>query len=77
MKKKDFLISLEDILELDEGSLKGTEPLDSFEEWDSLAVISFISLVDEMFDEIIDGDLLLDAKTVQDLLDLVSNHIEG
>lgn len=76
MKKNEFLLEIDELLELDEGTLKGEEVLSDFEEWDSLAVISFIALADEKFDFIINGNELIEAKKVADLLNLVAEHIE-
>ena len=47
MDRKEFLLALDEMLELDPGTLTGDETLESLEAWDSLAVISFIALVDE------------------------------
>ena len=46
MKKAQFLLALDELLELKPGTLKGSEKLSSFDNWDSLAVISLIALVD-------------------------------
>lgn len=68
MDRKDFLLALDEMLELDEGTLTGDEELDSLDGWDSLAVISFIALVDEKLGIVVEGEKLAKAKTVADLL---------
>lgn len=70
MNAKDFLLALDELLELDPGTLKGSETLESLDTWDSLAVISFIALVDEKLGRVIEGQRLAKAKTVADLLDV-------
>lgn len=70
MTRAEFLAALEEMLELDTGSLSPDTALDSLESWDSLAVISFIALVDEHFDHVVAGEDLAKAKTVGDLLAL-------
>lgn len=70
MDTKDFLLALDEMLELDSGTLTGTEELGSLENWDSLAVISFIALVDEKIGLVVEGEKLAKAKTVGDLLAL-------
>lgn len=70
MDTKDFLLALDEMLELDPGTLTGTEALDELENWDSLAVISFIALVDEKLGTVVAGEKLAKAKTVADLLAL-------
>ncbi|MCG5238492.1 phosphopantetheine-binding protein [Azospirillum doebereinerae] len=70
MDRKDFLLALDDVLELDPGTLTGAETLESLDSWDSLAVISFIALVDETMNVVVEGEKLAQAKTVDDLLAL-------
>ncbi|HZH27279.1 MAG TPA: phosphopantetheine-binding protein [Azospirillaceae bacterium] len=75
MTKTEFLAALDELLELDPGTLTGTEQLDDLDNWDSLAVVSFIALVDERLGLVVAGDALSKAKTVADLLALVDGKI--
>ncbi|MEA1653149.1 acyl carrier protein [Nitrospirillum sp. BR 11164] len=75
MNRNEFLAALDEMLELDPGTLTGGETLDGIDSWDSLAVISFIALVDEKFNIVVAGEDLAKAKTVDDLLALVSDHV--
>jgi acyl carrier protein len=77
MKTAEFLALLDDMLELDPGTLTGSEQLSDIPEWDSLAVISFIALVDEQFNTILEGEKLAEAKSVRDLIALLGAHIAG
>lgn len=70
MDRKDFLLALDEMLEFDPGTLTGDEVLETLENWDSLAVISFIALVDEKLGVVLEGEKLAKAKTVSDLLAL-------
>lgn len=70
MNSADFLRELDEMLELDAGTLTGAEKLVDLEGWDSLAVISFIALVDEKLGIVVEGEKLARAKTVADLLDI-------
>ncbi|MBP2230502.1 acyl carrier protein [Azospirillum agricola] len=70
MDRKEFLLALDETLELEPGTLTGDETLESLEAWDSLAVISFIALVDERLNIVVEGEKLARAKTVSDLLAL-------
>ncbi len=70
MNTTDFLLALDEMLELDPGTLTGGEALEDLENWDSLAVISFIALVDEKLGLVVEGEKLVKAKTVADLLSL-------
>jgi acyl carrier protein len=77
MKTSDFLKLLDDALDLPQGTLTGTEQLSDIPEWDSLAVISFIALVDEQFNVILEGEKLAEAKSVADLLALLQGQLEA
>lgn len=70
MDPKALISKIEELLELDPGTLSTDTELTSLPSWDSLAVIGYIALVDEEFSIIVDNDKLAAAKTVQDLLDL-------
>ena len=75
MQAEAFLREIELALELPAGSLTGTERLEDIPEWDSLAVISFIALVDEKLGLAVDGEALANAVTVGDLLALVQEKL--
>jgi acyl carrier protein len=49
MDEKQFLILLDELLELAPGTLKGDELLENFEEWNSLAVIGYMAMVNEHY----------------------------
>jgi acyl carrier protein len=75
MTRAEFLAALEEMLEADAGSLSPDTALDSLDSWDSLAVISFIALVDEHFDHVVAGEDLAKAKTIGDLLALTGANL--
>lgn len=62
---------LEDMLDVEEGTLTPDTVLKELEEWDSIALISFIALVDDEFDKVIKGSVVKEQKTVADLLALM------
>lgn len=71
MDAKEKLAALEDIMELDEGTLKAEVSLDDIEEWDSLSALSFVVLLGDEFNRKITGQQIRAFKTVQDLLDVM------
>ncbi len=75
MNRHEFLLNLDELLELDPGSLSGDEALADLDAWDSLAVISFIALVDEQLGVVVEGQRLADAKSVADLVALVQDRL--
>ncbi|MGF9699339.1 phosphopantetheine-binding protein [Paenibacillus sp. MABNR03] len=71
MEAQEKLSLLEDMLELEEGSLEVTTSLESVESWDSLAAISLIALVDEHFEKRLTAVQIKEFKTVQDILNFM------
>lgn len=75
MTKQEFLRELEDMLEADMESIKGDETLADLGCWDSLAVMTYIAMVDEKFGVTISASKLADAKNVDDLIALLGDKI--
>ena len=77
MTKQEFLRELEDVLEADVESINGDETLADLGSWDSLAVVSFIAMVDEKCGVTLAASKLADAKSVGDLIALLGDKISG
>ncbi len=75
MKKSEFYRELEEVLEADSGSISGDEVLADFDAWDSLAVLTFIAMVDEKFEVTLTASKLALVKTVTDLVALLGDKI--
>lgn len=71
MNTQEKLTALEDVMELDEGTLKPEMELDEIEEWDSLSALSFVVLLGDEFNRKISGQQIRAFQTVQDLLDVM------
>jgi acyl carrier protein len=71
IQEKEFITLIEEIIESDSGTIGGAEPLESLDGWDSVAVISFIALVDERLGITLSPKKIADAKTVLDLARLL------
>ncbi|MDB5362914.1 MAG: hypothetical protein JWO51_4211 [Rhodospirillales bacterium] len=76
MKKQEFIRELALALERPDEGLQEDVLLADIPEWDSLAVISFIALVDEHFGAAVEGEKLAAATTVADLIVIVQPHLE-
>ena len=74
MTLQEKLLALEEIMELDEGSLSPETLLENIDEWDSLAALSFVVLLKDEFDKAIPGQQIREFQTVQDMLDVMSNN---
>ncbi|HMH02009.1 MAG TPA: phosphopantetheine-binding protein [Terriglobales bacterium] len=75
MEKKDFLLLLDEIMELELGTLTGEEQLKELENWSSLAVVEFIAIVDEKFEFTVSPKKLSEAETVNDLIQLLDGKV--
>lgn len=68
MEKKEKIEKLEEMLDLEGGTLEETTDLTKIEEWDSIAHLSFIIMLEEEFGRQITGKEVRGFKTVQDVL---------
>lgn len=71
MKDQKKLTMLEEIFEMNEGTLKATDELEKLDCWDSMAALSFIVLVSDNFDKKITVAMIKDFVKVQDLLNVM------
>ena len=71
MEEKDKLAILEDIMELEAGSLAPGAMLEDIEEWDSLSALAFVVMLGDEFQRKISGQEIRKFKTVQDMLDVM------
>lgn len=69
MTQQELLSHLTDAMQRDE-MLEPQMLLHELEEWDSLAIVSMISLYDSLFGLQVNGNILRDCHSVQDLLNL-------
>jgi acyl carrier protein len=71
MTEQEKIALLEEIMELDEGTLKKDDVLGMYEEWDSVSVLSLIAIMDEKFGKTVTGETVKALKTVEDVLNLM------
>lgn len=71
MDKKEKIALLTDLLELEENSIDENTLLSSIEEYDSLAKLSLIVLMDEAFNKKLTGEKILEFVKVKDILDFM------
>ncbi len=70
MTRDEFLLELAELLEIDE-VLHIDTSLQDMEEFDSLAIMSLIALIDDNFDMTVSGEKLGECGTVTDLIALI------
>lgn len=69
MTQEEKIAMIEDLLELDGGSLKPEMELKEIPEYDSMAKLSLIVMMDEEYGKKLTGEQIREIKTVQDILD--------
>ena len=69
--RNQFLQSLDKLVELPRGTLKGPEKLNDLEQWNSMAMIGFIALADSVNRASLSVSEILACRTVADLLRVV------
>lgn len=62
---------IEEIMDLNEDTLTPETTLNDIEEWDSVAFLSFIAMMDDEFGKTIKGSVVREQKTVADLMALM------
>jgi acyl carrier protein len=75
MEKKEFLLILDEIVEAEPGTIKGTDVLAETDGWDSMAMLGFIAMLDEKFGLIVPPEKIADAIVVSDLMALLDGNI--
>jgi acyl carrier protein len=75
MTRDEFMSELEFIFNVAEGSLQAEIELVSLKSWDSIGMLSVITLLKEAGSKA-KVDQLRESKTIGDLLKLVEEHLE-
>lgn len=71
MTQEEKIALLEETLELDEGTLTPETVLSSIEQYDSMAKLSLIVMMDDECDKKLTGEQIREFKTVQDILNFM------
>lgn len=75
MTRPEFHRLLETEIGLSPGTIQGQELLKDIPKWDSLAVLSFIALVDTQFRTQVSVDDITACKSIADLERLLAAHL--
>jgi len=70
MNREEFLLQMDEILDLPAGTLRGHERLEELPNWDSTSLITFIALADTSNGVSISPAQIVTCSTVADLLRL-------
>lgn len=72
MTEREKIAMLEEMMELDEGALQANTLLADVEEYDSMAKLSLIVLMEDEFDVKLNGSMIKDLNSVGDILALMN-----
>jgi acyl carrier protein len=75
MEKVAFLQKLEEVMSLPKGTIRGDESLVSLKGWDSVALMSFIALMDEELEVRVTGRQVMQCQTVPELVALAGEKV--
>ena len=71
MTKKEFILTLKEALEIEDKEITFETELNKLPEFDSLAFLTIIALVDEWFNKKIIADELKTVTTVNSLINMI------
>lgn len=71
MLQQERLNLLEEIMDVEPGSLHLEDVLADFEEWDSLSILTYITTLNEKFERTVDGKQVKAFITVEDAIRLM------
>ncbi len=71
MDKTEKIKLMEEIMELEEGTLNESSVLSEYDEWDSLSIISYIALMDTRFTKSVSMEEIKRFVTIKDAIDIM------
>ncbi|MDZ5473305.1 acyl carrier protein [Bacillus sp. 31A1R] len=75
MMNENFLKELADLLELEVTELKEDYELAENENWDSLALVSVVVMIDEHFQISLKNDVIKNCMYIRDLYSIIENKL--
>ena len=70
-----FLTMIADVLELNSNDLDLSDVFRDYDEWDSLASLSLIAEIDEMYNIVIEDEVFKKLNTLQDLYSEINKRV--
>jgi acyl carrier protein len=72
MNLEEKIVLLEELMDLEDGTLEASSELEEFEEWDSLSKLSLMAAAKKEFGKKLTVEEMNMFKTVQDICDYLS-----
>ena len=76
MDNEKFINKFKEALEIENKEISVSDKFRDFEEWDSLAFLSIIAMIDEEYDVIIKGDEFKTLETIEDIINSIASKIK-
>jgi acyl carrier protein len=73
MKEKELIGIISEITEIAPASISMEAKLEDLS-WDSLSTLSFLAKIEQVLGETVDANKLSNAKTVNDIFEIISNR---
>ena len=75
--EQKFLEAFAEAMEIEDRALEMGDNFREYEEWDSLANLSVIAMIDEEFEVVIDADQFAKMNTLQEVFDKIQSRRAG
>lgn len=69
--KEQFLKNMQEALEIEDRNLQMNDRFRQYPEWESIAFLAVIAMIDEEYDLIIRGNQFKNLETLQDIYDVI------
>ena len=69
--EEKFLELVKEVLEIEEKEIQLSDKFKDYDEWDSLANLSMVAMLDDEFGVVIDNQKFKNMQTLQEILDEV------
>jgi len=72
--EQKFIDLFKETLEIEDRTISLSDNFRAFDEWDSLALLSVIAMIDEEYDIIIESNIFQKLKTVGDIYNYILSN---
>lgn len=72
--EKEFIEKFKEVLEIEDRNLNLSDKFREYKEWDSLAFLSVIAMIDEEYDVLIEGKDFKELQTLGDIWNAIKER---
>ena len=72
--KENFLELFKETLDIEDRTLNFTDVFKEYEEWDSIANLSIIAMIDVEYEIVIENSVFKNINTLEELWDKIQEH---